>query len=464
MCFPYYSRVHLIIDWWRLTATKFWEATVTRGKEGVHKVLRILINSINYAPEVTGIGKYNREMCEWLTERGHEVRIVTAPPYYPQWRVMEGYSARKYQRELMASVQVWRCPIWVPAKPSGIKRMLHLASFAASSFPALLCQIPWRPDIVMVTEPPLFCVPQAWLTTRLSGTKVWLHILDFEVDAAVQLGMLKGWDRAHRFLYAIEYVLLRGVDRVSTISGKMWQRVVKKGIPEDRTQLFPNWADTHFVLPLPRDNEVRREFGVRPDEILVLHAGNMGEKQGLDLVLDVAEQLRERADIKFVMVGEGAARERLERAARQRGLDNVRFFPVQPLERLPLMLASGDIHLVVQRQEAADLVMPSKLTNILAAGKPSIATADRGSELYEVLNQHNCGITTTPGSVTELLTAVVELADNTNVREQLGRNARQYAQSHLDKDKILSKFEEDLRGLVEVGDPQRPNSDRVNHS
>jgi colanic acid biosynthesis glycosyl transferase WcaI len=410
--------------------------------------MKIIIYSINYAPEVTGIGKYNGEMGEWLAERGHEVRVVTAPPYYPQWRTMKGYSSYRFRRESIAGADVWRCPTWIPAKPSGTKRLLHLASFAASSFPVMLRQIPWRPDVVMVTEPPLFCVPQARLTAHLSGAKAWLHVLDFEVDAALQLGMLDRWRCVQRPLYKVEHLAMRGIDRVSTISERMRQRVLGKGIPEDRVYLFPNWADTDLVLPLQRDNEVRREFGAGPDDTLVLYAGNIGAKQGLDLVLDAASRLRKRADIKFAMVGAGAARDGLEQTVRRRGLDNVRFFPVQPLERLPLMLTAGDIHLVVQRREAADLVMPSKLTNILAAGRPSIATVDPGTAVYQVLKEHDCGLTTTPDSVTELVAGIVALSEDAETRERLGRNARRYAESYLRRDKILFEFESTLQDLV----------------
>jgi colanic acid biosynthesis glycosyl transferase WcaI len=174
----------------------------------------------------------------------------------------------------------------------------------------------------------------------------------------------------------------------------------------------------------------------------------MGEKQGLELVLEAADRLTQRAEIQFVMVGGGAARKRLERAARQRRLDNVRFFPVQPLDRLPLMLAAGDIHLVVQRREVADLVMPSKLTNILAAGRPSIATVDPGTTISEVLNGHDCGVTVPPESATELASGIVALAEDAGMRERLGRNARRYAESYLKKDSILVGFEGRLRSLV----------------
>ena len=409
--------------------------------------MRILIHSMNYAPDLTSTGKYIGEMGEWLAQRGHEVRVVTAPPYYPAWQLGEGYSAGRYRRERVAGADVWRCPLWVPSEPTGAKRLLHLASFAASSFPMMLSQRTWRPDVVLVTEPPLFCVPQAKLAARLSGAKTWLHILDFEVDAALQLGMLRG-NRMSRVLYGIEYLVMRNIDRTSTISQSMQRRIVEKGIPEDRVCLFPNWADTEFVRPLLPDRGIRREFGAGPDDVLVLYAGNMGEKQGLELVLDVAARLRGRTSIKFAMVGGGAAWQKLQRAAEKRKLANLRFFPVQSLERLPLMLAAGDIHLIVQRREAADLVMPSKLTNILAAGRPSIATVDPDTAVYDVLQGHDCGLTPPPESATELATSIAALAEDAGLRKRLGQNARRYAELYLQKDEILSAFEAELRSLV----------------
>jgi colanic acid biosynthesis glycosyl transferase WcaI len=408
--------------------------------------MKILIHSLNYAPEVTGIGKYNAEMGEWLAERGHEVRVVTAPPYYPMWEVGEGYSNRTYRHEQVAGTDVWRCPLFVPKRPSGAKRLVHLASFAASSFPVMLRQVSWRPDVVMVTGPPLLCVPQARLVARLCGAKTWLHILDFEVDAALRLGMLRG-SILPRLLRRVEHFMMRGIDKVSSISDKMCQRLVKKGIPEDRVYLFPNWADPQFVRPVQRDEKVRREFGARPNDVLVLHAGSMGEKLGLEQVLNAAERLRGRAEVKFALVGAGAMCKRLQREAEKRKLDNLRFFPLQPSKRLPLMLAAGDIHLVVQRREAADLVMPSKLTNILAAGRASIATVEQDTAVYNVLNGYDCGVTIPPESAAELTASIAALADDAELRESLGRNARNYAEAFLQRDRILSAFEAELQQL-----------------
>jgi colanic acid biosynthesis glycosyl transferase WcaI len=409
--------------------------------------LRILIHAINYSPEATSTGKYTGEMGEWLAARGHEVKVVTAPPYYPAWRVEKGYSAKTYRRERIANADVWRCPLWVPTKPTGIKRLLHLASFAASSFPVMVRQVSWQPDAVVLIEPPLFCAPAAWLTARSCDAETWLHVQDFELDAAIGLRMLGG-KGTRRVLYEVEGFLLARFSRVSTITEAMRRGVVAKGVPEERTLLFPNWADVGLVRPMKRDNEIRGELGAEPDDVLVLYAGNMGEKQGLDLILDAAELLKERKEIKFAMVGTGSSRKRLERVAAERKLGNVRFFPAQSLERLPLLLAAGDVHLVVQRREAADLAMPSKLTNILASGRPAVATADPGTTLHDVLNENECGITTTPGDPKELTSGIVALAEDGRLRERLGRNARRYAERYLDKEWILSGFERELQELV----------------
>lgn len=408
--------------------------------------MRVLIHGLNYSPERVGVGRYTGELAEWLAQRGHEVRVVTAPPYYPEWKTGEGYSSRGYRREELENVEVWRCPLWVPASPSGAKRLLHLFSFAAASSPAVVRQAAWRPDVVVMVEPTLFCLPPAWVTARLSGAPLWVHVQDFELEAALELGIMQR-SVVRRFLYAAEKALLRGADRLSTITETMRRRVVEKGVSPQGTTVFPNWSDTRFVRPIEAGRNIRSGFGAGPGETLVVYAGNMGEKQGLEVVLDAAERLRGRSDIKFALIGEGAARKRLERSSVKRGLDNVRFFALQPSERLPEMLAAGDIHLVVQRRGAADLVMPSKLTNILAAGRPAVATADPGTELHRVLSERECGLAAIPENAEDVADSIQTLADNAKRRQWLGGNARRYAEEHLDKEKILRRFEHDLTEL-----------------
>ena len=394
--------------------------------------VKIVIHSINYAPEFTGVGKYTGEMADWLVAQGHDVRVITAPPYYPQWAVWDKYSSWRYCSENINGVRVVRCPLWVPLNPSGMKRILHLASFAISSIPAMLAQVFWRPDVVIVIEPPLFCAPIAALTAFLSRGKSLLHIQDFEVDAAFDLGLLRSsWLKS--VVVTGEKWIMRRFNKISTISGRMLQRLSSKGVTDDKQMHFPNWVDTQQIYPMETVSPARNELGFAQDDMVLLYSGNMGQKQGLELIVEAARLLDSEPRIRFVMCGEGAAYEALRTMAA--GLQNITWQPLQPLERLNELLNMADIHLLPQRADAADLVMPSKLTGILASGRPVIATATEGQELWSVVEGR--GVNVAPGDVDAFVSAIKLLIDDPGLRKQLGTAARNYAESHLCRDRFL---------------------------
>ena len=410
--------------------------------------MRVLIYGVSFAPELTGVGKYTGEMAAWLTARGHDVRIVTAPPYYPDWRVGEGYSSWKYRREFFrfdeqSGVWAQRCPIWVPRMPSGKKRLLHLGSFALSSSPVAMANVRWRPNVVMTVEPTLAVAPTALLLARLSGAKSWLHVQDFEVDAAFDMGLLaEGWLK--KWAMRGERALLRRFDRVSTISDRMMERLVEKGVGDEAKVLFPNWADTHSIRPLDVPSGFRRELGLAQDAVVVLYSGNLGEKQGLEVLVQAAERTLSENDLVWVLAGSGSARARLE--ALSSGLSNVRWLPLQPLERLNELLNLADIHVLPQRADAADLVMPSKLTGMLASGRATVATAADGTQVGQVMDE--CGVRVPPGDALALAHAVIGLAHDEARRRALGAKARAYAERYLGYDSIMSRFEAELNALV----------------
>ena len=396
--------------------------------------MRILINSINYHPELTGIGKYTGEMAEWLVAQGHEVKVVTAPPYYPAWKISKGYSSLGYRREKLNNVAVVRCPLWVPRRPSGAQRLLHLATFAFTSFPVMLWNgLIWKPSLVFVIEPPLFCGFSALMASRLAGCDAWLHVQDFEVDAAFALGILKKkWLR--KIVESTERWLMRGFDRVSTISARMLERLDVKCVPKKRQVLFENWVDLDRIKPLDNALTLRRELGVPEDVTACLYSGNMGKKQGLELVMVAAKALRRRADLFFIFCGDGVARGELEHMAL--GYENIMFLPLQPLDRLNELLNLADIHLLPQRADAEDLVMPSKLANMLASGKPVIATAGIGSQIERVVRQAGCVVE--PGDLDSFMRMIENLADDPAMRQSLGQKGRGFAVKYLAKEKILS--------------------------
>ena len=405
--------------------------------------MRILINSLNYHPELTGIGKYTGEMAEWLSQHGHEVRVVTAPPYYPEWEISKEYSSLFYRQELIEGVKVWRCPIWVPRYPSGLKRILHLVSFAISSFPIMLSHIFWRPNIILVVEPPLFCTPTTLITALLCRAKSWLHVQDFEVDAAFDLGILKS-TRFRRLVLKAESWLMNRFDRVSSISEQMMLRLSNKGIATDAQILFPNWVDIDHIYPLENPSTFRKKLEIAESNIIFLYSGNMGEKQGLEIIVEAAQRLYEHKNISFVMCGQGAAYSRLRELAK--GLNNIYWLPLQSLEQLNDLLNMADIHLLPQKVDAADLVLPSKLTGMLASGKPVLATAIEGTQISKVLEE--TGIVVPPENTDLFVEAILKLALDEEQRLVLGKKAREYAVEHLGHDAVLRRFEEDLKEVI----------------
>ena len=415
--------------------------------------MRILIYGLNYAPELTGIGKYTGEMAVWLAERGHEVHVVTAPPYYPAWRIREDYRGTWYRTERAPGQPlVHRTPLYVPEKPTGIKRIVHLVSFMLGSLPVMVREMFWHPDVVFTVEPTFFCAPLTLFIGKSAGAACWLHVQDFEVDAAFELGLLPAQGPVHDGALRIEKFFTFAFDRVSGISSRMVDRALAKGIPAGHVVLFPNWVDVDTIYPLDpvanRSNSFRRDLASRipdiEDKIILLYSGNMGAKQGLELLAPLAHSFVADSRVHFVFCGDGAFRSRLE--ALVSGHPNVTLLPLQPLERLNDLLNSADIHLLPQRASAADLVMPSRLSAMLASGRPVIATAHPGTQVAQVVEDRGLAIPAEDDAA--LRAAVLLLVEDEDLRLHLGRAAREYAVAHLGKQQVLDQFELDLLELA----------------
>lgn len=464
--------------------------------------MRVLIHGLNFAPELVGVGKYTGEMAEWLAARGHQVRVVTAPPFNPAWSVAAPFSTWRYAREsyigsvptkpvgreLAATVAggwqraergsarlgspedvsrqaavllaepiplarstcekleiatgrltVHRCPLWVPRRPSALRRILHLASFGLASFPVMLWQIFWKPEVVIAIEPTMFCAPAALLSGRLSGARTWLHVQDFEVDAGFDLGLLKS-PTLRRTVEMVEKQFIFTFNRVSTISGKMLAKLEHRGVSPSACRLFPNWVDTDEIFPLRRPSPLRAKLGISEKEIVALYSGTMACKQGLEVLAEAAHRLVGNATLRFVFCGDGPGKAML--AGLTGGFANVLWIPLQPLDRLNYLLNLADIHLLPQKADAADLVMPSKLTGMLASGRPVVATAGADTQLAQAV--YGRGIVVEPGNASTFAHAIEQLASSPVLRERLGKNAREYALSDLEKEIVLSRFEKEL--------------------
>ncbi|TCD02670.1 WcaI family glycosyltransferase [Pedobacter psychroterrae] len=396
----------------------------------------VLVLGINCFPELTGIGKYSGEMVKWFAENGHRTTMVTTPPYYPNWKVQPPYSGKWYLKEKPAdNLTIYRCPLYVPSAPTGLKRLIHEMTFFVSAFFVVFKLLFHKKhDVIMAIAPPFHLGFLALFYRFFKGGKIVYHIQDLQIEAAKELKMLKPW--MFGLLFSLERFILNRVNIISTISAGMKKKIHAK--VNRSITLFPNWVDTDSYYPVSSRHALKAGWGFLPEDRLVLYSGSIGEKQGLDSILRIAKELSSHERLKFIICGTGPFKEKLQQMAAQMELRNLSFLPLQPNEVFNDFMNIADVHLVLQKSDASDLVMPSKLTTILSVGGLALVTAKDGTTLYEVIKTYKMGEVIFPEDDLLLSRAILNCSTGDFSEERI--NARQYAERYLNKDNILREL------------------------
>ena len=402
----------------------------------------ILIIGINYSPEITGIGKYTAEFATYLAnEKEYEVTVVTGVPYYPQWSIYKGYR-NKFFNEEIKGVSVYRSPLFIPSNPSGGKRLLQDFLFFICSFLYISRLIVGRKRFDVVFIPvPSFALGLLGIYYRgfFNKSKVVYHIQDLQVDAAEKLGMIKSTSLIN-FLFRIEKYILEKVDIVSTISQGMKEKILSKSSVLKECLICPNWIDSSNIFPI--SNILNQSMF--PNKKIIFYSGAVGEKQGLEIIIDAADFFYENEELLFIISGEGPYKEKLQAYAKQKELKNLVFLSLLPIEEFNKMLNASFIHLVIQKESGSDLFLPSKLTNILGVGGCVIVTATPQTSLYEIIDTNKCGYLIPPSSLIDFSNSIKELYQNNELRNRLKENAISYAKKSLYKANIIEKYLEQI--------------------
>jgi colanic acid biosynthesis glycosyl transferase WcaI len=410
--------------------------------------MRVLVLGINYWPEQTGIAVFTTGRCEYLASQGHHVTVCTAMPYYPEWRVADPYRGHLILSERHEGVNIKRVRMYVPRHVTSLRRILHESSFVATSFLRALAGS--KPDVLLIVSPPLALALSAAILSRWWRVPYVFHVADLQPDAAMDLGMLPSGPLA-KYLYRLEKLAYREAYCVSTLNEVMRARIVAKGVEPGKVTLFSDWAEPSlFELPLSGGGESFRREADLTGRFLVVHAGNMGVKQGLEVVLDAALLAQSSSpEMLFLLVGDGAARAKLQERARSGGLKNVRFEPLMPSFVFREMLASSDVCLVTQKKSVADIVFPSKVLTLLAAGRPVAASLSRSSEVARVIDEAGAGVISEPENPRALFESLVQLKVDPEKRRAMSENGRAYAHSHWGKERQLKHLEATLLASAE---------------
>ena len=399
--------------------------------------MRILVLAINYWPEQTGIGPVLTRRCEYLASAGHEVTVCTSMPYYPEWRIPREYSGKMFSREEHNGVEILRSWMWVPNKVTSAKRIAFEASFLATSLMNALRNR--KPDMLLVVSPPLGLGLSAVFLSRWWKIPYLFDVMDLQPDAAVDLGMLPGPIRP--LLYRLESMAYKHAALISTVSEGMRQKIVSKGFSPEKVVVVPPTADSNLfdIGTQVLGDEFRRRHGLH-DQFVVGHCGNMGVKQGLDLVLHAASRLRERRDITFILVGDGSMKSQLEQQASSLQLSNLRFLPLLDELSFSEMLAATDVGLIVQQSSVSDIVFPSKTVTLLSAARPVIASVNDKSEIGRTILVSRGGVVIKPEDPDLLAEAVRSFAADKESRQAMGERGRQYAFKTWETSGVLSAF------------------------
>jgi len=400
--------------------------------------MRILIYSYNYHPEPIGIAPLMTELAEGLVKRGHQVRVVTAMPNYPQRQIYEDYRGKWYLNESKNGVQIQRSYVWIRPQPNLLDRVLLEVSFVVNSFiPALFG---WRPDVILFTSPSLpACLPAA-LLGWLRDCPVVLNLQDILPEAAIHVGLIRNKFMIRAFA-ALEKFAYHTATKISVIADGFVENLLSKGVPASKIIQIPNWVDINFIRPLPKeDNAFRTEHQLN-GKFVALYSGNIALTQGLETVIKAAVLCREYPDITFVIVGEPKGLQRLQQKCTELGADNVLLLPFQPREHLPEMLAAADVGLVVQKQNVVSFNMPSKIQVLLASGRAILASVPANGTAAKALRQSGGGVIVPPEDPKSLAAAVLDLYQNRAKTETLGYKSRKYATEHYAFDQALNQYE-----------------------
>lgn len=411
----------------------------------------MLVVGLNYAPETTGIAPYTSGLAEGLARRGHAVRVLTTHPHYPQWRVQEGYG--QWASETTAGgVRVRRLRHFVPDGRRAVARLLSEVSFGLR----VVAQRWGRPDVIVMVSPALFANQLVTARARwIERAPSVLWIQDLYGLGVTETGQAGG--AAAQFVARVEAVTTAAQTRVVAIHDRFASTIAAMpGVRPESVRVVRNWSHVDETPPFDRP-AMRARFGWRPDETVVLHAGNQGVKQGLENVLAAAKLAEERgAPVRFVLLGDGNQRERLEREAR--GVSTIAFVDPLPGAEFTQAMGAADVLLVNELPGVEGMAVPSKLTSYFASGRPVLAATDAGSTTASEINASGGGMRVEPGDPEALLEGARRLASDLTLATVLGTAGRRYRTEVLGADAAIASFEHVLTEAVRGGGHRAPEA------
>ena len=395
--------------------------------------MRVLFVSHFFPPEELSAAFLTFEFAKALVDAGHEVDVLTGFPNWPGGKAFEGYDARRFTREVMSGINVFRLPFLASPNGNFIQRALDFKSFQLMAWRHGR-RLP-RPDLVYVMAPPNEDALVARRLARHFNCAYVPNIQDVQPDTAIALGYLKN-PLLIALLRRQEAALYRSADCVVAIGESMRQRLIDKGIEPRIIKVLPNWINPGDVVPLPRENPLRTEWNISTDRFVVLYAGTFGRIHNVPIMLQVAEQLRDTPAL-FLLVGQGYDFENVKSAAHNGGLQNVQVRPFVPRRRLSEMQALSDLSVVLVKRGYGHTSVPSKVLGYMSAGRPVFGAVDADCDTAATIVAAGCGELIEPDNSASLAQRIRVAMDDPTMLAQRGKNARRFIEDQLSAAVVL---------------------------
>lgn len=406
---------------------------------------KITIIGINYYPEDTAIGLYTSQLAEYFYEKNIEVTVITGFPYYPAWRIKEEYKFKKtFYRESINGIEILRYKQYVPKNPTFLKRILHLLDFSLGTFINTL-KIK-ETDVVLCVVPFIGSVFLSKILAKKKKAKLWVHIQDFEFDAVSDSNIVENkTNKSFIFqgLFWAEKKLLNSADFLTTISTSMIYKLkIKVENQNIKRKLLPNWVDSNFIKP----EEYKTHKYLTSTKFKILYSGNIGEKQDWEFFIKFVKELEPINDIEIIVVGNGSKRIWLEEKLLD--VNNIYFYSPVKYSELSNLLCSADLHILFQKNNVIDTVMPSKILAMMSSRKPSLITGSLKSEVYSIIKKSKSGEYFETKNIFEVIEFVKKMKTDKTLHTQYGVSAREFVSKNYSKTKILNQFIDTFSNLV----------------
>ena len=407
--------------------------------------MRILLPIIQFPPDVNPTGLLMAQLCEGLSACGHEVSVITGFPHYENFRVWDEYRRKLVERGRYGAMDVLRLYVYAPGKKSMVNRLLSYVSYNAfATLAAAISRKRW--DVVLCPNGSFFTGLSAWFLEKIKSAPFIYNVQDLYPDVPVRAGQLRN-SYAIAALRSMESFMYRKAAHITVITPAMRDNLLAKQVPAEKISVIPNFVDTDFIRPLPRENRFSGEHGLS-DKFVVTYAGNLGYVYDLETMLDAAALLSSQKDILFLIIGNGVAKTGLENRTHDLKLNNVRFMPFQPRESLPWLRASSDVQVSLYKDGAANDSFPSKIYEIMASGRALLASSEGESGVEQVVKTAECGLCVRPGNAVALTEAILTLYNDSSLRESMGWRGRQYAEENHSKHAAVSRYDELLQRVA----------------